>query len=427
MSFPIAVLDPQAFPAATPRRVTVIRFARAVDGFADKAAPDPDNRGSELRAGHGQARGPVVGLLGNATGQPNHQIRVKVVRDRVDAAAALYPVLESSSDVSLVYPSPGQPLSSVDIPATGSDPERKADCVYLEAASNGSGDPETKLKIHFGSVSGPVLGELGVVVYSPKVIFVQLHTVTINGPAHALTPAAAATTMSDADIRTVFRRMDRIYTQAGIRVVARSTILRETVNGYTERGTVTLPHGNDHRNAELQNILNQNPERNSMNAYIFNQFRDTTQPAGNDLNVLGIAFSQRQANANPPVGAFPAFPGCQAGFTLQGNSDLFKSAHTAAHEIGHSLELEHYANRFGEAQMKDEIWSNRNLMKNIVNTFQNGAVHRVGYGRFDDGSRRSGSWLGTKTITAANLGQADQIKIMRTATQRGSYKPVRMP
>ncbi|MFN0102054.1 MAG: zinc-dependent metalloprotease family protein [Bryobacteraceae bacterium] len=424
MSFPISVLDPFAFPAVTARRVTIVRFARAVTGFADKEAPDLDDRGSTIRAGHGQANGPVVGLIGNAAGVANQTARIRVMRDRVDAAAQLFPELESSADVTMVHPAPGQPLNPADVPAVGGAPERKADCVHLEVASAGAGDPETKLKIRFGSATGPVIAELGVVVYAPKTIFVQVHTVTINGPAHPLTPAPAAPTMPEADIRTIFRRMDRIYTQAGIRVVVRGTILAETVNGYTEQGTVTLTATGDQQNAELQNVLNQNPNANSMNAYIFNQFRDVTQAAPNDLLVLGIAFSRRQANANPPVGAFPLFPGCQAGFTLQATTDLFKAAHTAAHEIGHTLELTHYGGR--EPQL-DEIWSNRNLMKNTVNTFANNAVVKVGYGRFVDGSRRSGSWLGTKAITAGSLSQADQIQIMRTATANGTFRPVARP
>jgi hypothetical protein len=383
-----------------------------------------DDRGSTIRAGHGQAAGPVVGLIGNVSGVANQTAKIKVMRDRMETTAPIFPTLDSSADVTLVFPPPGQPLNPADVPAAGGSPERKADTIHLEVASTGSGDPETKLKLHFGAVDGPVIAELGIVVYAPKTIFVQVHKVTINGPAHALTPAAAAPTMSDADIRTVFRRMDRIYTQAGIRVILRSTFLNETVNGYTERGTVTLPNFNDHLNAELQNILNQNPDKNSMNAYIFNQFRDTTRAAPNDLLVLGIAFSRRQANANPPVGPFPAFPGCQAGFTLQASPDLFKAAHTAAHEIGHTLELEHYGNRNPE---KTEIWSSRNLMKNTVNMISNAAVTNVGYLRFVDGTRRSGSWLGTKSITTTSLGQPDQIKIMRTATANGSFKPVRLP
>jgi len=262
-----------------------------------------------------------------------------------------------------------------------------------------------------------------VVVYAPRIIYIRVHRVTINGPAHASTPQPAAVTMSDADIRTVFRRMDRIYAQAGIRVILRSGFLDETVNGYTERGTVTLPHGNDHRNAELQNILNQNPDMNSMNCYVFNQYRDTTQAAPDDLLVRGIAFSRRQANANPPVGPFPQFPGCQAGFTIQSQTDLYEAAHVAAHEIGHTLELEHYR---GAAE-PDEIWANRNLMKWVVDNGGNGPEDRVGYGRTATGIRRIGSWVGTKSAPGGVLAQADQIKIMRRAVANNSYKPVARP
>ena len=425
MPFPVSVLDPFAFPDMTPRRVTLVHFARAVTGFADKEAPDIDHRGSTVRAGHGASRGPVVGLLGNAVGVANQRARIRIVRDRLEATAQLFAELESTADVTIIHPPAGQPLSLVDIPATGATPAFFADCVHLEPASAGAGDPETKLKIRFGSATGPVIAEMGVVVYAPKVMFVQVHKVTINGPPNATTPAVAAPTLSDADIRTVFERMDRIYTQAGIRVTLRANFLPETVNGYTEQGTVTLTATPDSRNIELQNVLNQNPEANSMNAYIFNQFRDVTQPAGSDLTVQGIAFSRQQANANPPVGPFPAFPGTQAGFTLAANPDLFLAAHTAAHEIGHSLELTHYGNRQPEI---DEIWSNRNLMVNTVNMLNDGrAVANVGYEQFLDGTLRSGSWLGTKTITATSLSQPDQIQLMRSAHGRDSFKPVARP
>jgi hypothetical protein len=425
MPFPISVLDPFAFPAMTPRRVTLVHFARAVTGFADNEAPDIDHRGSTVRAGHGLARGPVVGLIGNAVGVANQNARIRVVRDRVEAAAQLFPELESSADVTITHPPAGQPLSLVDLPASGATPARFADCVHLQAASAGAGDPETKLKIRIGSATGPVIAEMGVVVYAPKTMFVQVHKVTINGPPNAVTPAPAAATLSDADIRTIFDRMDKIYTQAGMRVTLRANFLAETVNGYTEQGTVTLSAVSDSRNIELQNVLNQNPEPNSMNAYIFNQFRDTLQPAGSDLNVQGIAFSRTQANANAPVGPFPAFPGTQAGFTLAANPDLFLAAHTAAHEIGHSLDLTHYGGRQPEI---DEIWSNRNLMVNTVNMLADGrAVANVGYGSFNDGTLRSGSWLGTKSITAASLSQADQINLMRAAHGRDSFKPVARP
>ena len=189
MPFPLNVLDPVAFPAVTPRRVTLVHFARATSGFADKTAPDLDTRGGVIRTGKGLVHGPVAGLIGNATGVANHQIRIKVVRDRLDATAQLFPELESTADVSLVYPAPGQALSAVDVPAAGTSPERLADCVYLESASAGAGDPETKLKLRFGSATGPVIAEMGIVVYAPKIMFVQVHLVTINGPAAAVNRA----------------------------------------------------------------------------------------------------------------------------------------------------------------------------------------------------------------------------------------------
>jgi hypothetical protein len=424
MSFPISVLDPTAFPTVVPRRVTLIRFARAVTGFADSTAPDLDNRGGGLiRTGHGASHGPVVGLLGNSTGQTPHEIRIRIMRDRIEPTVQLFPELDGAITTQ-EFPPPGQALNPADVPATSTTPERKADCVYLKANSDGSGNPETKLKIRHGSITGPILGEMGIVVYQPITMFVRAHLVTINGIPHPLTPAAAAPTTSAADIQTIVRRMARIYAQAGIRVILRSTIRNDTVNGFTEAGTVTLTATADQLNQELQTVLNTNKDANSMNMYVFNQFRDILQPAGSDLGVLGVAFSRDDARRNPPVGTFP---GTEAGFTLAGGSgDLFLAAHTMAHEVGHSLRLQHYANRGNLNQMLDEIWANRNLMKNTMNMLGVSPLHTVAYGNFADGSIRNGSWLGTKTIpTAGNLGQCDQINLMRQAANNNSYKPVR--
>lgn len=427
MAFNLNVIDPMVLPQATQRRVTLVHFARAITGFAEKFAPDLDTRGGGvIRAGKGQAHGPVVGLIGNATGTAKQQIRIKLMRVRIDDTQQLFPEITGGAAVTLVHPSPGQPLSTADIPAAGSTPERLADCVYLECNSDGAGDPEVKLLIHYGTSTGPVIAEMGVVVYSPLIIPIQIHKVTINGPTPGTDPVAAACSFSDPDIRSVFDDMDKIYTQAGMRVTLRDNFLVDTVNNFTERGTVTLTNVADQRNQELQTILNTNTRPDVMNCYIFNRFRDITQAVGRQFGVLGIAFSQDDVRANPPASPFP---GCQAGFTMRIDTDLKKIAHTAAHEIGHTLRLQHYGGRGSIPDMIDEIWTNRNLMRNLVSFQPNGAAHReVGYLSQDNGNLRAGSWLGTKKSGSdGSLAQPDQIRIMREAAAAGSYKPIIPP
>jgi hypothetical protein len=416
MPFPISVLDPKAFPAVKARRVTLVHFARAVDGFADASAPDLDTRGNVLRAAPGAAYGPATGIAGKVSGKEPREVRIKLVRDRIDAAAKLFPEIENTGLVSLVYPTTGVALNPADTPT------RTGDCIYLKANSDGAGDPETKLKIRYGTATGPVIAELAIAVYKPVTIYVKIHRVTINGPASASNPVDAECAYTNGEIAAVIDRMNRIMEPAGMIYVPRATIATEVLDNYTERGTVTLTNVGDQVNVELQKILNTNPDPDSLNVYLFNRFRDVTQSAGNDLGVLGIAMSRDDANANPPT---TAFPGCQAGFTLRYSGDLELAAHTAAHEIGHTLRLQHYGGRGPMSKMKDEIWANRNLMRNTVNLAANKLRSNIGYGAFAGNMVRAGSWLGTKTFPAtANLGQSNQIAIARAAAAADSYKPV---
>src|SRR4051794_30396602 len=73
-----------------PHRIVPVRFARAVRGLALADAPDIDDHGYTTCPG-GPARGPSVGL------RPGRTIRVKVVRDRISDAAALFPSIDDES------------------------------------------------------------------------------------------------------------------------------------------------------------------------------------------------------------------------------------------------------------------------------------------------------------------------------------------
>ncbi len=419
MPFPISVLDPKAFPAVKARRVTLVHFARAVDGFADASAPDLDNRGNVLRTAPGAAYGPATGIAGKVSGKEPREVRIKLVRDRIDTAAKLFPEIENTGLVSLVHPTTGAALNPADTTT------RKGDCIYLKANSDGAGDPETKLKIRYGTATGPVIAELAIAVYKPVTIYVKIHRVTINGPASVSDPVDAECAYSDDEIAGIIERMNRIMEPTGMVYVPRATIATEVLDSYTERGTVTLTNVGDQVNVELQKVLNTNPDPDSLNVYLFNRFRDVTQTAGKDLGVAGIAMSRDQASANPPT---TTFPGCQAGFAMRYSDDLEYAAHTAAHEIGHTLRLQHYGGRGPMSKMKNEIWANRNLMRNTVNLAVNKPQRNIGYGAYDDGKVRAGSWLGTKTFpTTANLGQANQIAIARAAAAADSYKPVARP
>ncbi len=403
MAFDLQVTNPRLHPDVVPHRIVPVRFARAVSGFSQTSAPDIDDHGFVLPSDFCTALGPVVGVRQTKT------VRVKVIRDRLEPTTQIFPKSDDESIVSIEHPSTGTPLDASDTDS------HKGDCIYFTGAATGSTIQETKIKLHYGAADGPVIAEMAVRVYPELVIRVQAHLVTING-------TAPTTTM--ANVRSVFRRVNRVYAQAGVRFSLAGAAMNETVTGFARAGTVTLTNTADARNTELQTVLRQNPVRTRLNAYFFHHYFDTV--SGLQDQVMGIAFSRDSANANPASGAFP---GCQAGITMRDSADLVEVAHTTAHEIGHALRLSHYHNRNGNG-VRNDIWAHRCLMHNFVNLIATGggtsknsrARRRVGYGSYSDGRTMAGQLLMTKKLS--KIRQSDQINVLRRATRNRSYAPV---
>lgn len=410
MAFNIQVTNPQLHPGVVPHRIAPVKFARAVSGFADTDAPDLDDRGFAIPTEFCNAHGPVVGITQGKT------VRVRVIRDRVEPATQLFATVDSDAIVSLEHPAPGSALNPNDAGT------RLGDCLYLHGAATGSTPQETKIKIHYGAVDGPVLAELAIQVYPEIVIRVAAHAVSING---------TGPTMNLANAQNIFRRINRIYAPAGVRFTIPTALLPEAVNGYARAGTVTLTNVADQRNTELQTVLRQGSVAGALNAYFFHHYFDTV--SGLQDQVLGIAFSRDDANANP-ANAVTGFPGCQAGITFRDTVDIREAAHTAAHEIGHSLRLQHYDN--GQdgtpSNIRNDIWAHRDLMHNFVNlitsstandTFPNSPARaQVGYGSYSDGRVQAGELLGIKKL--AKIRQSDQVNILRRAARSRSYAPI---
>jgi hypothetical protein len=426
--FDVQISNPIIHLTVTAHRIVPVRFARAVSGFSDRKAPDLDDHGFTIPASFCSAHGPVIGVIQGET------VRVKVIRDHLEPTAQLFPSVDDSSAVGLEFPLEGNHLDPVDKPAVVVDDTeiaaaRQGDCMYVHGEATGSADVETKLKIHFNSLSGPVMAEIAVRVYQPLIIRVQPHAVSING---------VGPTTGLGAVQSLFRRVNHIYAQAGVRFVVNGSMMPEVVGSpagaaFTTAGTVTLTNVADERNTELQTVLRGHPVGNALNAYFFAHYFDTV--SGLQDQVLGIAFSRDKARSNPPNPA-TGFPGCQAGITVRDSADPIEAAHTIAHEIGHALRLEHYALGNGSAgvagDQREDIWAHRCLMFNIVglsatapagNRYPSSSARiQVGYGNLANGFPSTGQLLTTKR--RSKILQSDQIQVLRQAWRAGSYKPI---
>jgi len=410
VAFKLDLINPALHRKLVPHRIVPVHFARAVLGFSDEDAPDMDDRGF-VAGTFATGRGPVIGLRGPAAGAASGPtVRVRVVRDRIDAAAQLFATVDNTAVASIEFPV-GAALSPTDIPASGTSPARPADSVFLRGVS--TTEQDTLLKIRFGSATGPVLAEAALRVFPQLTINVQAHVVSINGTSPASTGA---------QIIQMFKDIGKIYAAAGVNFLLNGALMNEAVTGFARAGTVTLTNVADQRNRELQTVLRQNPLPNTLNAYFIGHYFDTTN--GQLDQVLGIAFSTDDANANPPAGTFP---GCQAGITVRDTTDPVEAAHTAAHEIGHALRLQHYGNGNG-AQTRHDIWAQRCLMHNFVDLADHPARKQtpartdVGYGTYADGRISAGELLGIKQRTG--IPQSDQVNVLRTATNAATFAPV---
>jgi hypothetical protein len=391
-------------------RIVPARFARAVRGFSQITAPDVDDHGFNPANPFGQAHGPAVGVL------RNHTIRVRLMRDRIEDTAPLFVTSDDPSIADIEFPPDGTALSPTDTPADGANPARQADCVFIHGASTASNTAETKVKVRHGSNTGPVVTEIAVLVYPILLIRVQAHEVIIRG----IGPAG----FSLATVRTLFDRVNDIYAQVGIQFRVNGTVFTENlVNAggapFATAGFVTLTNTADDRNVELQTVLNTRPVANALNAYFVPGYRDVAQAPPLINNTLGIAFSRNHANGVPPNPA-ANFPGCEAGITalISGNTNTV--AHTTAHEIGHSLTLEHYNNKNPPGAGDSHIWGTRCLMHNFVSV----GGFDISYGATTVGTMVSAGQL-LMIKKRARIFQSDQANVVRRAFLNNQYRPLR--
>jgi len=384
-----------------PHRVVPVRFARAVRGLADPSAPDIDDRGF-IDPVHGPAVGVRRGAEVDGSVQPGPEVRVAVIRDRIESSAKLFPVLSDSS-VQLTFPPAGSPLDELGDPF---DPTRGPDVVAFQAVSTDSDVHDCTLSIRHGSVAGPVLAQMLIRVYPIKLVIVQLHRIKIRG----VPPATSA-----ADLDQIFGMVNQIYAQAGVRFVlvrdaaGKPLAIEDDFDLGGGGPGVLFTSGF----FELAPVSRLNYKKGKLNVYMFHDF--------NEHGVAGIGLDRSRAlGNNPPIN--PALFLQDLSAVAAGNR-LQAIAHSAAHEIGHTLRLEHFQQCIsGQRQFRcNSLWARRSLMYPDLTLKQIGsqapdfsASSKVGYGTMIvDGvaALRSGQLLSTKSFK--NIPQSDQIDRLR--------------
>lgn len=407
MPFPLHLINPQNFARLTPRRVTLVRFVRSVTGFSQSDATDPDDRGFTPDATFANAHGPAFGICGPDGGTPAQECRIRVVRDRLEPGAQLFPEIVDGGLVTQVFPAIGAPLNPN--PSGGRD----GDTIVVRAARAPGADTGTNLRLHFGSATGPVIGECSIRVHPLLTIPVKGHLITING---------VAPNSNEQTFRDCIREANKILVPVGVRLDLDSVLPPESILGLTTANTVTLLNA-VHWDAELARVMRGFSQPGVLNAYIVGHINDIANDGTTNVDgVLGVGISSDFASRNRASGTYV---GAQVGFIMRDpNGALEEFASTLAHEVGHVIRLEHYNNRNGNA-VQTNNWSGRNLMFNFARISGGPPRDQIGYGVFSPPSGpgvQAGFFIGIKNL--ARIQQGNQADILRTAVNDGTFLPV---
>lgn len=350
-------------------RVVPVRFARAPhptdptinSGTYDANAPEPDDRGF-LPHTTGGAIFPV-GLDTTVAAAARPETRVRLIRMDMENAGSLFVTAERPGVFEITLPAANAAL-----------PSTKEMMIKLRAVAGGT----TNLRVHFGSIAGPVIHQIQVVVNNLIPVRVVAHVPIINGtvvinplppPAGAPFPTAQGTAFptqsscTDASIRQMFSNANIIFFPYGIKFNLDAVIDRSVAGAPT--GTVTLANQGmvAPSNAEFRRVTAINRQARAINAYFVPQIATS---AATINSIAGMALSARTVRDR--YGLFIV--------------DWTNSFHAIAHEIGHLFNLPNDPT----GQMPDHI-----------NTRPDAAIPGTGRViRFDTISRRRLMWAFTR-------------------------------
>ncbi|MDX2150491.1 MAG: hypothetical protein SFV54_07140 [Bryobacteraceae bacterium] len=313
--------------------IVPIRFTRAVTGAPSPTAPHIDDRGFAMGVrpgtwGSSTARGAMCSL---AAGD---RIRVKVLREDIDAGTPLFVTSTKPSVVAVSAPAHGSPL-----PGDG--------IFEIEGLVDRANDP-VAIEVHLGSADGPVIGELEPHIFQLRTLRVRVHLVTING---------VSTTRTAQSMVDTFRQINEIWRPAGIVFEYDPALVRTpALNGFAVAGQMTTNISGGNWN-EFSTIINTNPDNFRINLYCV---RDANE-------VHGLTFDNRTARPNG------------YGIVLADSG----TANSNAHELCHYLDNPHHSwEDAAQARNRADIWARRRLLWSPDPWDPEALAHRndVGYG-----------------------------------------------
>lgn len=302
-------------------RVVAVRFARAphptdptiASGTYDANAPEPDDRGFLPHAVGGAVL--PIGMDEAIAANTRPESRVRLIRMDMENAGQLFVTSSNPARFEIT-----QPALNTALPAT------KEMMIKLRALTAGTAN----IEVRFGSVAGPIIHRMQIVVNPLINVRVVGHVPTINGapfinpspppatspfptPQGTAFPAQSART--DASIRAIVDGANVIYFPYGIRLTLDAVINRGGVVALARQGMVD-DLTNEFNTAQVGRV------RRAINAYFVPQIANGTP--NNPINAtLGVATSAR-GNPNTYALFIP---------------DNANNSQIISHEIGHVFDI----------------------------------------------------------------------------------------
>jgi hypothetical protein len=305
--------------------IVPLRFTRAVTGNPVADAPDVDDRGFAMGNrpgtwGQSPARGAMVSI------QQGDEIRVRLVREDIDAGVPLFVTSTDTGVVEVTQPAGGGP-----VPADG---------IFRIRGVIDVANRPVAIQVHLGAADGPVIADLEPHVFQERTpLRLLVHFVTIDG---------VATARTEAGFRTLVTTVNAIWRPAGIqfrnqpRYANEPRFQNETlVSGppgqvYATPGQMTTNLGGGNW-AEFSAIINTRPSNSRINVYCVRTANE----------VAGLTYDNDIARPNG------------YGIVLADNA----SAYDFAHELGHFLDLDNHADEDNAGtSVRSDMWSIRRLM-----------------------------------------------------------------